>query len=76
MTVIQSPVSSPPYSPVTDQQPSTTSPQLIAMRAKINSEWKDLVYREALRMSGALRQILAQTNNSTRTQLVIINEKH
>lgn len=62
-------VSSPPVSPVT-QQPTTTSPQLVAMRARINAEWKDLVYREALRMAGALRQILAQSNNSSRNQLV------
>lgn len=74
------PVSSPPVSPVTQpaqaqaqaqsQQPSTTSPQLVAMRARVNAEWRDLVYREALRMAGALRQILAQTNNSSRNQLV------
>ena len=68
------PVSSPPVSPVTQQaqlqQPTTTSPQLVAMRARINSEWRDLVYREALRMAGALRQILAQSNNSSRNQLV------
>jgi hypothetical protein len=73
MTVVLS-QSSPPCSPVSDSerqiQPLTTSPQLIAMRARIAAEWKDLVYREALRMSGALRQILANSNNASRTQLV------
>ena len=50
----------------------TISPQLIAKKARINAEWQDLVYREALRMSGSLRQILLQNiNNNVRSQLVI-----
>lgn len=68
------PLSSPPISPVTSddlvRHPLTTSPQLVAMKARINAEWRDLVYREALRMTGALRQILGQSNNSSRSQLV------
>lgn len=48
-----------------------TSPQLVAARARIRGEWKDLVYREALRMTSALRQILSQgNNNANRSQLV------
>lgn len=70
------PLSSPPVSPLSPdniiQHPLTTSPQLVAVRARINAEWRDLVYREALRMTGALRQILGQ--NNTRNQLV--NEKN
>jgi hypothetical protein len=68
-----SPLSSTPGSPITlqpSQQPMTTSPQLVAMRARISAEWRDLIYREALRMAGALRQILAQSSNSSRNQLV------
>lgn len=60
------------HSPSTSQLNSPPgmkiSPTLIAIRARISTEWKDLVYREALRMTGALRQI--QSNN--RSQLVIV----
>ena len=40
------------------------------MKARITAEWRDLIYREAARMTGALRQIISQTSNSNRIQLV------
>ena len=58
------------HSPSTSSPPGMKiSPTLVAIRARISNEWKDLVYREALRMTGALRQISNQSNN--RSQLVI-----
>lgn len=49
--------------------PSISSPQLFAIQARQKGEWKDLIYREALRMTGALRQLLTNSNNN-RSQLV------
>ena len=46
-----------------------SSPQLFALQARQKGEWKDLIYREALRMTGALRQLLTSGNNN-RSQLV------
>ena len=50
---------------------STSSPQLFALQARQKGEWKDLIYREALRMTGALRQIITGGSNN-RSQLVSI----
>lgn len=60
-----------PNSPAPNSRiPSIRSPQLFARQARQKGEWKDLIYREALRMTGALRQILT-SGNSNRSQLVI-----
>lgn len=50
---------------------SISSPQIFARQARQMGEWKDLIYREALRMTGALRQIHTSGNNN-RSQLVNI----
>lgn len=64
-------VASPPTSAKSNSV--TISPQLVAKKARINAEWKDLIYREALRMAGSLRQ---QINNNSRSQLVIFKMMH
>ena len=51
-------------------EPFISSPQIVAMKARITAQWQDLIYREALRMTGALRQIISQTSNNNRIQLV------
>lgn len=51
----------------------TNSPQLFARQARQKGEWKDLIYREALKMSGSLRQIIS--GNNTRSQLVNIKNR-
>lgn len=48
---------------------SFSSPQIFALQARQMGEWKDLIYREALRMTGTLRQIHTSGNNN-RSQLV------
>lgn len=53
-----------------------TSPQLIAKKARRMSEWKDLIYREALTMSGALRQIQSHNNNSNNARSQLVNIFH
>lgn len=64
------PMSPPLKTPISP--PPTHSPQLFALQARQKGEWKDLIYREALKMSGSLRQIIS--GNNPRSQLVNIKK--
>ena len=63
-----------PVSPSTLNNGSlTSSPTLMALKARVNADWKDLIYREALRMAGSLRQLLAQYGNSSSSRSQLVN---
>jgi hypothetical protein len=47
---------------------TTSSPSLMVLRARVNASWKDLIYREALRMTGSLRQ--SGSSSNSRSQVV------